>query len=91
MVNGQWSTSNRLRLIATAITPQRECLQLALDELFSKRRDVVYKHLPVQMVELMLHDASQIALNPLIVGLELFVLPLYMDTCRTYDLLMNGW
>ena len=42
------------------------------------------------MVELMLHDTSQIAFYPLVVRLQLFVEPLYTDAGRTNDFLVNG-
>jgi hypothetical protein len=42
------------------------------------------------MVELMLHDTCQIALNPFVMWLELLVEPLYTDTCGTNNLLVDG-
>ena len=42
------------------------------------------------MVELVLHDAGQIALNPLVMMLELLVVPLDMDARGAHHLLVNG-
>ena len=51
---------------------------------------MVDEHLAVKMVELMLHDTGQIALHPLVVLLELLVLPLHVDACGTHHLLVDG-
>ena len=65
--------------IAATVAALGQGLQLALDELFAQGRDMVNEHVPLQMVELVLHDAGQIALHPLVVLLELLVLPLHVD------------
>ena len=65
--------------------------EFILNELFTERRNTVYEHLTVEMVELMLHNPGQIALYPLVVVLELFIVPLHMDTRRAHHLLMDGW
>mgnify|MGYP007032391734 CR=1 FL=1 len=77
-------------LVATTVAAFRQGNQLALDELLAKGRDMVDEHLPVEVVELMLHDARQIALDPFVVVLELLVVPLHMDARRTHNLLMDA-
>jgi len=83
-------SSDGFGLVATAIATLRQGFQLALDELFAKGRDAVDKHVSLQMVELVLHDAGQIALHPLIVGLELLIEPLHTDARRPNYLLVDG-
>ena len=51
----------------------KQGVQLALVHLPAEGRYAVDEHTSVQMVELMLHDACQIALGPLVVFHELFV------------------
>ena len=82
--------SHGFRLITATIAALGQSLELALDELFAERGDMVDKHLAVQMVELMLHDTGQIALNPFVVVLELLVVPFDMDACGTDHLLVDG-
>lgn len=48
-------------------------LEFACNHILAQRRDMVYKHLALQVVKLMLHDAGQIAVHPLVVGLQFFV------------------
>jgi hypothetical protein len=42
------------------------------------------------MVKLMLHHTGQVAFYPLIMMLELLIVPLYTDTCGTHHLLVDG-
>ena len=51
---------------------------------------MVDKHVAFQMVELMLHDAGQIAFYPFVVLFEVLVLPLYPYSRGTYHLLVDG-
>ena len=90
MVNLQCSTSHYLGLVTTTEASLSEGTQLALDELFAELRNTVDKHLTVKMVELVLHHASQVSLYPLIVVLKVLIVLLYMDTCRTSNLLVDS-
>ncbi|CCY15692.1 unknown [Prevotella sp. CAG:755] len=49
------------------------CFKLALHHLAAKGGDTVDEHVPVEVVELMLHDAGKKTVDPLIVRLELLV------------------
>ena len=51
---------------------------------------MVNEHLSIQMIKLMLHDAGQISLNPFVMMLELFIIPLHMDAGRTDYFFMDG-
>jgi hypothetical protein len=64
--------------------------QLALDELFAERSYTIYKHFTIKVIKLVLHDTSQISLNPLIMVLKILIIPLYTDAGWTSNLLMNG-
>ena len=56
-----------------------DIVELALDELLANGRQMVDKHLAIEVVALMLHDASEIALNHLVVLGEVLILPLDAD------------
>ena len=49
---------------------------------------MVSKDLSLQVVKLMLHDACQIPLYPLIVSFEILILVLYPYACGAHHLLM---
>ena len=79
-----------LCLVTTAVTALRERFQLALYQLFAQWRYAVDEHLPLQMVELMLHAAGLVAFYPLVVGLKVFVYSLHADACGARHLLVDG-
>ena len=81
---------HRLCLISTTVFPLDQCAQLALDELLAERRYVVYEHLSVEMVELMLHHSGKIALDPLVMVVEVLIVPFHMDARGSDHLLMDG-
>ena len=64
-------------------------LELSCYHVLAKRRHTVYKHSTLQMVEFMLHYASQIPLNPFIMLIKILIHILYMDACRTNHLLID--
>ena len=56
-----------LRAIAATVLALGHRAQLVHDQALAERRHAVDKHLALQVVELVLHDAGQIALHPLVV------------------------
>jgi hypothetical protein len=82
--------SGHFGLVTTTETALCQSTQLAFNELLAEWRDTVDKHLTVEVVELMLHNTSQIPLNPLVVVLKVLVIPLYVDTGRTCNLLVDS-
>ena len=90
MSNLHYSAFHWLCLVAATIATHGECLQLRLNELTAQGRDAVDEHVPVKMIELMLHDTGQIALHPFVMLLEILVHPLHMNARGTDYLLVNG-
>ena len=79
-----------LRAVAAAEASLQDGTQLVLDQLLAQRGESVDEHDALQVVELMLHHAGQIAVHPLVVLVEVLVLVVYMDTGGTGHALMDG-
>ena len=74
--------------IGTAKMTREKRFELAAYELLAQWRDAVYEHCALKMVKLMLHDACQISLNPLIVLIEIGVKVFDMYARWTHHTLM---
>ena len=81
---------HRLCAIGTAVAALRQCLQLTLDELFAERRQMVDEHLGIQMIELVLHDTCQIAIDPFVVLLEVLIHVLHMNASVARHILVDA-
>ena len=80
--------SGYLRAISAAETTLQKVLKLTANHLFAHRRYTVDEHCTLQMVELVLHHASQVTFHPFVVFYEVLVLIAYMYACRTLHILV---
>ena len=81
--------SSYLSTIGSTEIALDDTLELSCYHVLAKRRHTVNKHCTLQMVEFMLHHASQISPYPLIMFIKILIHILYMDACRTNHLLID--
>ena len=72
-----------LGAVSTAEASEQQILQLASHHLSAHGRDAVDEHLAAKMIKLMLHNAGEITVHPLVVLNEVLVLIFHMYTCGT--------
>ena len=83
-------SSHGLVLVGAVDSTLQQCLEAAADHGFAERRHTVDEHFPVEVVELMLHDACEITVHPLFVGVALGILVTHTDARGSCHLLVNA-
>jgi len=85
------SLSFHFHLIVAGELAFPDVLEFGVGELAAKAFQVVSKDYAIEVVELMLHDAGQIARHPFIVLLELLVLVGDANTGGALHFFVNAW
>ena len=79
-----------LGLVCTAVFTMGNGLQLARNQLFAKRRNLIRVQLALQMAELVLHDTCSKAVHPFIFLFKILIHIFNMDPLRAYHVLMQS-